>query len=277
MPTIFKRRIRVRATLAPNGDLVGARTVKTYRKRKSSKFATAVRKIAKAVVHREAENKYVSYHNEQNFNGTVSSSSECYPLMPPVDQGTDDFQRIGDKIRPKYLLVKGFVQLNPNAGQVKYMPPSTVRVMLLSQKFVKFSGDVSSKVDVAHLLKDNVSTGTGRPYSGTIFDNLAPINRDIFTVHLDRKMKFNWMSQQTQDSGGNPSVGWQTGNDRTKYFTCKIKLPKTLTFDDGTGSYPNNAAPFLCFGAVNDDGATPWTLTAPYQVSWMATLYYEDA
>lgn len=256
--------------------LAGLKATRSRKPRLSKPAAAAVRKIAKAVVRRETEDKYISYRNEQNFNGTISSGSECYPLIPPLGQGVDDFQRIGDKIRPKYMIVKGFVQLNPNAGAQNYMPPSTCRVMVLSQKSIKFSGDVQSKVDIGHLLKDNVSTGTGRPYSGTLFDNLAPINKEIFTVHMDRKVKFNWLNLQDTPAGV-PTPGWQTGNDRTKYFTCKIKLPKTLSYDDGTGAYPNNAAPFFCFGAVNDDGAAPWTATAPYQVTMMSTMYFEDA
>ena len=69
------------------------------------------------------------------FNSTISASTECYPLLPAVTEGTDGHQRIGDKIRPKYLIVKGQIQYNTtDPGFENYIPPSTIRVMLLTQK-----------------------------------------------------------------------------------------------------------------------------------------------
>lgn len=264
------------------GKRVNYRKLAGLRSRKpaiSRPAAKAVRAIAKAVVHKETEDKFVSTEGAVLFNSTISSSSECYPVIPQITVGTGDYQRIGDKVRGKYLYVKGYLQYNTNylefSQGTQYLPPVTARVMILSQKNIKVGGDVSSRADVAHLLKDNVGTGTARPYDAGILDNLAPINKDLFRVHMDKKIKLNWVQRGDQSNAGD--TGYGIGNDRTKYFTCRIKLPATMTFDDGNGNWPNNVAPFLCFGAVNDDGSTKYTVGTPFRVGWISTAYFEDA
>lgn len=259
---------------------------RNYRASKKSRY-TSKSKVAKPMLAavkralvRTAETKYVSAQYDLSFNSTVGSSGECYPLCPTVSQGVDDYQRLGDKIRGKYLIIRGKVQYNNSfldTAGTQFIPPSTCRVMILSQNNIKVSSDVSSRADVAHLLKDNVGTGTARPYSGGQYDNLAPINKDLFRVHLDKKVKLNWINHQVVLTDTGVSISHDVGNDRTKYFYCKIPINRNMKFDDGTGNYPNSFAPFLCFGAVCDDGAAPWTASTPFHVSFTSTLYFTDA
>lgn len=237
---------------------------------------SSVRKVVRDVVKSEAETKYTSSAQTRQFNSSISSAGECYPLVPQVPQGDGDWQRTGEKISPKYLIVKGKLQYYNSITSQAYVPPSTVRLMILSQKNIKVSSAVQTAADVAHLLKPNAGTGVAYDYTGGSVDNLTPINRDLFTVHMDKKIKLNWMNRQNFTSLGDPTVEWQVGNDRTKYFYCKIKCPKTLTFDDGNGDYPNNFAPFICVGGVNDDGTSAWSANTPYNVAWMSTLYFKD-
>lgn len=258
--------------------MVGKRTSKP---RLSKPAKSAVTKVVKSVLKRNTETKYVSTQQDLSFNSTISSASEAYPLCPAVPQGTDDYQRIGDKIKGKYLIVRGKVQYNNaflDTAGTQFIPPSTCRLMILSQNNVKTSGDISAgRVDVAHLLKDNVGTGAARSYSGSQYDNLAPINRDLFKVHLDKKIRLNWINHQIVVTDPGVSISHDVGNDRTKYFYCKIKLDKGMKFDDGTGNFPNSFAPFMVFGGVCDDGSAPWTASTPYRVTFTSTLYFQDA
>lgn len=276
--TIIKRRIRVRATELPDGRLVNARIIKKY-----PMSAKAVRQIAKSVVSKAAEDKFVSVSTMTSHNSTISSAAECYPMVPQITQGNGDFQRIGDKVRGKYLYIKGMVQYNTayldllSTGQTTFVPPATLRVLILSQKNIKVGSEVSTAADVAHLLKDNVGTGTARAYTSGVFDNVAPINKDLFRVHMDKKIKLNFRDTNYFAGGGNAVQAGMVGNDRTKYFSCRIKCPATLTFDDGNGNWPNTFAPFLCMGGVNDDGSAPYTVGTPYRLTALSTLYFEDS
>lgn len=261
-------------------SLAGLKARTTRKPRLSRPATTAVAKVVKRVMTRTAETKYVSAQQDLSFNSTISSSGECYPLCPAVPQGVDDYQRVGDKIRGKYLIIRGKLQYNNaflDTAGTQFIPPSTCRLMILSQNNIKVSGDVSTRADVAHLLKDNVGTGSARPYSGGQYDNLAPINRDLFKVHKDLKIKLNWINHQVVLTDPGVSISHDVGNDRTKYFYCKIPINRVMKFDDGTGNFPNSFAPFLCFGGVCDDGSAAWTASTPYRVTFTSTLYFQDA
>lgn len=246
-----------------------APAVRRPRTRLSKPIATAVRAIAKSAVSRANENKFVGVQSIQNYNDTISSPADCFPLMPQISLGTGDFQRIGDKVKGKYLYVKGMVQYG--VGTANY-PPKTVRCLILSQKNLKTSSQVTTSADVAHLLKDNIGTGTARGYTGTMFDNLAPINRDLFHVYMDRKFKFKLRADATVAQSATTE-----GTNPTRYFRCRIKLPNTLTFDDGNANIPNNFAPFFCMGATADDNSGPTVVGTPWQVQVQSIAYYEDS
>lgn len=247
-----------------------------YRARKLLS-TTRLGKLVRRIANRGIEVKHVGA-NVVNaaFNSQIGSASECYPILPPVTEGTDGHQRIGDKINAKYLIVKGHLQYD--AGfQGNFAPPSTVRILLLSQRNIKISSDVSSRADVEHLLKDNIGTDLARAYTGTMFDNLAPINKDLFTVHMDRKIKM--LPQLYTGLGNTQDTNTKTlsGTQRTYMFVKKIRVPKTLHFDDGNGSTPNNFAPFVCMGGVCDDNAGAFSLSTPYRLTVQSVLYFTDA
>lgn len=265
------------------------RITMTSAKRVPPRFAAgsvmrkAITSIAKSVVSKAAEDKFVSMSTVTSHNSTIASAAECYPMVPQITQGTGDFQRVGHKVRGKYLYIKGYVQYNTSfldtlsTGQTIYVPPATLRVLVLSQKNVKVGSAVSTSIDTNHLLKDNVGTGTARAYTASVMDNIAPINKDLFRVHMDKKIKLNFRDTNYYVGGGNAVQSVAVGNDRTKYFTCRIKCPATLAFDDGNGNWPNTFAPFLCMGGVNDDGSAPYTLSTPYRLTALSTLYFEDS
>lgn len=233
-----------------------------------------IKALVRRIVGRQTEVKHVGQNVVNDaFNSSISAASECYPLLPSVTEGTDGHQRIGDSIRPRYLLIKGKLMYDVSV-QGSYIPPSTVRVMLLSQKNIKISSDVGSRADIGHLLKDNVGTDVARAYTGSQFDNLAPLNKDLFTVHMDKKFKMK--AQIAKELGNNNTVTF-ADTQRTITFVKKIRCPATLTFDDGNGNVPNNFAPFVCLGGVNDDTTGAWVQGTPYRLVVQAELYYTDA
>ena len=249
------------------------------RKPRSRPTVNTVKAIVKRAIGRVAENKFCGNETTQAFNYRISSASECYPILPTIGQGTDDYQRVGDSITPKYLTVKGAIQwdstfLSGAGGSLpEFVPPTTIRVMILSQKNIKTQAQLSS-ADVAHLLKDNIGIGNARAYSGLSWDNMAPINKDLFKVHMDRKFKMQWQTQSP--TTGSSVWSFQTGNNLTRTFSIRIKCPARLTFDDTNGNSPNNFCPFICLGAVADDGSSPFIVDTPIRMKYQSVLYYED-
>lgn len=246
--------------------------------RLSKPAAKAVKKIVKKTISRRSETKFVSAKYDTTHNSTIGSADPT-ALCPLVTQGTDDFQRIGDRIQGKYLIVKGKVQWDSSyllSNGTTTMPPVTCRILILSQNNIRNNGQIPSEVQYNYILKDNVGVGTGRAYGGGPWDNLAPINKDLFKVHFDKKVKLNWVHPVNSSTAVDQAA---VGNDRTKYFYCRIPVKKVLKFDDSmpTPNAPSNFAPFFCFGAVSDDGESPYTTGTPFRISWLSTLYYTDA
>lgn len=248
------------------------RARRARRSRLSKPAAKAVTKVVKKVLKKEEELKHVGQNViNAGFNQTISSASECYRIMPDVTEGTDGHQRNGDKIRGKYLIVKGHIQIDDSYVNT-YLPPTTLRLMILTQRNIKSSADLS-RVSYALLLKDNVGTDVARPYGGGMFDNLAPLNTDLFTVLMDRKVK---MREHMAANLGQPVPVVVEGTQRTITFVKKIKVPATLHFDDGNVNTPNNFAPFFCMGAVSDDNSGAISLSTPYRVVVQSCLYFTD-
>lgn len=234
--------------------------------------------MVKTAIHKEIENKRVgSVGVDATFNSGIAGN-EAYSLLPPiapaVSGASNGNTRIGDKVRPRTLIVRGTVQWDHTFASANYCPPATARLLILTQKNIKVgTGSTIPNFDASHLLKDNIGTDVARQYNGGAFDNLAPINTQLFKVYMDKKVKLlpylNTPQAATQLMAA--------GTTRTYSFVKKIKCPASLTFDDGNGNFANNFAPFFCFGAVCDDGTPAYTLQTPWRVRVSSILDYEDA
>lgn len=254
------------------GNRVSIKTKTTGRVSVAKPMVSAVKTIAKSVVNKESETKLVGRAIvDDDFTFDISSAAECYPIVPAVQQGDDDYQRTGDRIRPQWITVRGKIMLSREFTTTQWVPPLTARVMILNQRDLKTNSQVSTRADYAHILKDNINVGVARPYSGGNYDNLAPINRDKFKVIMDRKFRFAWDDQL------NLAGQAAAGTNKAFYFTVRVKCPKTLYFDDVNGPNPTNFAPFLCVGAVADDNSGAFTVATPLRVTAQSILYFKDA
>lgn len=234
----------------------------------------AVARVAKQAI--KVESKHASgVVVDDNFNASVSSASECYPVMPQVAQGDADWQRTGVKISNGYLYIKGTIQYDVFAvaptGTQLY--PCTVRLMCLEQKNQKDANAITSRTSWDKLLDPRLGTENAIAYSGSFPSNEAPINKNLFRIFADRKFKFNWDYQ-----GNFGSAGAAAGSNLTKHFTIKIKCPKSLQYDISVGNnMPVNFAPFLCLGYCYDNSAPSDYVSTPFKVRILSTVYFKDA
>jgi len=251
------------------------RSAKAGRARRTSMLAAATRLRTVGI---KPETKYVGARVvAANFNRFITNA-DLYPVCPGVSQGVGDYQRLGTKIRGKYLYIRGTVTLsddmNTNSGSFanQALGPIVVRLLILSSKNIKSNSNIGS-VQLGQLLDDRIGTGATRSFNGDTFDLYAPLNKDMFTVHMDRKIKLIPQNAESQGVQG-PYMG-----QRTHAFTCRIPAPKSMTFDDTTlGSNCANFAPFLTagWGYANDRPATTIDVV-PVNIQAISTLYFTDA
>lgn len=259
--------MQLRRRTLPIGFWKGSTTKKRSVRRAVSRMKpatkTAIRAIAKQVIRKEAEDKFVGgiVENSYTHNGQISNA-DIYPLLPPVAQGTDYNQRIGHKIRPKYLEYRVRVALNESADLTT---PYHIDLWCLTSKRIKSynvpGGLGGGAIDMNQLLDGGA--GTNAAFDATTMNALLPINKEEFNVLAHRSFKLTTSTAENHKG--------------TSYREMRIRLkcPVTLTYD--TTNFAENFAPFTVLGWSRDDGIQPSVLSTHVTVTSWSILYYEDA
>lgn len=227
--------------------------------------------LVKRMISRDTENKAVGYIVEDavTHNSNISAA-DCRPLIGLIGQGTDQFQRIGDVVKPKSLVVRGTLALNGSSITGGYTQvPLRVRVMILAQKDVKVGAQINTgAIDTAHLLEPNIDVANEVDYSGTTINALFPVNRDLFRVYYDKTFTLCGPEPEGVEAVNKFMASWS--------YRFK-KLPSSFHFDNGNGDWVNNFAPFLAVGYSFPDGSSPDLVTRRLVSTAYARLEYEDA
>jgi len=188
-----------------------------------------------------------------------------------ISQGVTAHTRIGDRIKPKSLRIKGVLSFNPDdcsTSQNIY-----ARVLILSQKNIKVGSAVSAGgVDSGSLLRTDDPTAPEVPFSGDTMDLNTPVNTDLFRVYMDKTIKF---AVSVVTGGGREAMPLYSA--RWSKTIKSGSLPASLTYDQGNGDWANNFAPFIAVGYAYSDGTAPDTVTTKLISNVLSTLAYEDA
>ena len=243
-----------------------------------------VKAVAKKVVSDALEDKYVTTSIVGTglplyFNAAISSTSEIYPLLPAIVQGTNANNRVGDKIRPKRLRVDFVITAN---GSYTSSQLNQVRVFILEDKSIRFTP----------ALRDIALTQIGTPIATQLLDFgsnpggflglpshvMARANRQRYTVFADK------VKEICSGSGITPQPPAYTGTQvfvsgqQCVKFSVRIPTPKVLKYSQALDTWPSNFAPFMCLGYVQPDGnISPDNLLTRVACNWVAHLDYEDA
>lgn len=223
---------------------------------------TAVKAIVKQVMDRNVEDKFKGGIVENsNAHGCNITAGDIYPVLPPISQGTDYNERVGNKIRPKRLEYRLRVALNESANLTT---PYHVDIWVLTAKRCKsynLPGGLGANIPITALLDG----GNGVPYSydGSTMHALLPLNKEYFTSLGHRRFKLTTTTVENHKG--------QSFMD----IVMRVKCPKSLIYDGL--SYPENFAPFTVCGWSRDDGVTPDPTSLHVTVTGWSILYYEDA
>jgi len=227
--------------------------------------------LVKRMISRSLNNKQVGWSVENAvLHNSPITPADCYPLVNQIAVGTADYNRIGERIRPRALRVRGTIALNGSSitGGFTHVPIQ-VRVMILSEKDIKTAAQVlGGAVDTLRLLKPNIQAADEVDYSGATFNALLPVNKELFHVYYDKTFTL---------CGPEPEGVEQLTRFQVNWSKTITKLPASLTFDNGNGDYINNFAPFLAIGYSYPDGSSPDTVSQRIVSTTFSQLTYEDA
>lgn len=222
-------------------------------------------KLVRTLIDRDTENKEVGWLVEQTSHNSAISTNDCYSIIQNLPEGTTGETRLGDRIKPKRLEVRGVVSLDP-----AFQPdtkPLYVRVIIATQKDVKLAGSTVGAIDTDHLLRAANGGAPEVPFSGNRLELTYPVNNNKFRVYMDK----TFLLCPTSAASGFPLTNAQFK------FKKVIKTPATLTYDSGSGDYNNNFAPFIAIGYAYADRTAPDTITTRVSTSVHSILSFEDA
>ena len=209
-------------------------------------------------------------------------------LLPTIAQGTTFQTRIGDRIRPTSLRVKGRISWNPvpstalsGGYNTTWYPGSNellVRVMVVEPKQLR-SYNNANALDLLF-----INTGVPAQITGLTTDMQAPQNPLAYIYHYDKTYRMSkpegaptWASATLGVNG--TMVAAPTPFECIDY-NIKIKTPAHLLYTDDTNNVPSNFAPYLVVTYANPQGSILPNSTL--QINWLvqtytSTLHFEDA
>lgn len=210
------------------------------------------------------------------YNSGINSVADITNILPAISKGTNDNERVGERVRALRLNVRGYIKFDYNSAPASPASSVGVRMMIVSVKG-RNSYDMATINGNAlfSLLKKG---GTSTAFTGILSDLTAPINRDLFTVHHDKVM---YLKQDMVYQTGTPT-GDITTSDVSKlirFFNLNVKCRnKDLKYEDATNSgiWPTNFYPFLLIGYTYLDGSAPDTVSTKLGLEFTSTLKYED-
>lgn len=236
-----------------------------------------VKAVAKKVVADALEDKYARAEPQSGgqpvfLNSGITSPSDCYPIMPTIVQGTSSNQRIGDKIRPKSLVVQGYITSD---GTLDTSMLQRVRLFILEDKGIR-NWQNSGSLTVGSDLLD--FAGSKAQYSGLPNHETIRLNTERYKKFVDKQYTLCKGEGLTPNVGGVGGSQVFVSGQQYYSFRFKIPTPAVLLYNSGSNLYPTNFAPFLCCGHSQPDGdIAPDVSVTKVAMTYSAHLDYEDA
>ena len=249
---------------------------RTSSRKSSSKVSFA--KSVKAIVHRMAENKRVSYNSGTtgiglnsiigtNWDSTSVIAVSPYTSRLPITQGTGQGQRIGNRINIRKLTMNAIFV--PEQYDAVFNP--TPKPMNITMYFLYSKNDPNASPTAAASTSNFFqNSGSSTGITGRLVDDLYKVNTDLWTVK--KKITFKLGNAVYNGTGTSPGNQSYANNDYPLNKKISIDLTKhchkTQKFDDNT-SLPSNPVLFCIILLANADGSAVANVSAV-----IAKMYY---
>lgn len=245
---------------------------RAFKRNKEAKPSKSFTKAVQKIIHKDVETKqaWLTYPLA-SFNSAADSSADILNCLPFVQQGTGEYQRVGDDIRAQKLTIRGHM--------ISSLPPSLtysrigVRMLICQPKLTTSNTLVNASA--AQWLPYLLRAGANNiGLNGTIESLYAPVDTDVITCYYDKVFYISQPAQYT-------AVGFQESVNSVRFFEKTLNLKNKLLQYNGNfsaGNFPINYSPSVLFSYVLLDGSAPIVLTPQLMsMTFTAQLDYEDA
>lgn len=292
MPYVFVRKLR------KSGQPMPPRRLKYVKKAVPSRYKKRgfISRVTKALLRGE-ETKYIATQlwDKATLDGAIHSiglpatNSDVMPLVPKIDVGALEHQRVGRKVQP----VKACVDLNLSFT-MNGDPPFTqgtqqfyVYVYLLRHKVWKNYGKMQTDGSAYKNFADNgdgTSTSFGlQDGSGNWYTNMTVFQKPVESSQVTQIKRIRVKLTKNQGIINGSAVPNAVTNLQTTSYSGRFyyKLPK-LVYDDTdttTQGYPTSSNVFIAIGSAladNMDGQSS-TVAGLVSVTGRQHVWFKDA
>lgn len=247
----------------------------------------AITTIVDKQIHKNIENKDIAkVQVPTQINAVMGTTQQenIFRFFPRVARGTDKHSRIGDKITPRFCQIKGYITLDLNDVSEQDYDRVAVRIIAGFPKRYPLAGEALDDITnepLANWTNTLMNYGTVMgAYDGTLRAIQAPVNRKEFTVKGQRTLFLS--RPRFYDAPLVGSDAFRNSGNSVKFFSMKIKCPKTINYyDENDSTNSTTFEPILLAGYSLLNGATPAapgpSAPKPVSISFTTRLIYEDA
>lgn len=271
--------------------------------RKGVRFAKAPRNtvaLIKSVVRRQAETKQAAFYGQGTGgtypqtgayatrgyftqNATITTvSGDVKMLLPFVQQGTEDWQRVGNKINPTYMKIQGHCKVALSQMSTPTFAPTDIYAVcyVLTSKTWK-SYQALLNLDLTRLLKTQEGSTVG--FDGTYWASRLAVSEDDFTLIKKKVMRLRYSG--ITGTGGS-IVSLANSHDYSANYSMVLtqrQLPATLLYPEQSSTIPaayantpTNFAPFLVIGYYTADGSALGPSPVILDNTYVVNMKYKD-
>lgn len=276
---------------------------KTQKQTKSlaPKTRQAVAKIAKAVVDRAVETKYVAQLMDENpiavYGDTIPGGGgipQLWDALPTLMEGTAEYQRTGVKVQPVKHRVDLDLRFNNTVSDISKTTTADVAAWDITAYiwygYVKrYRNGVDVLANKTDLLQQHLEDGQGNTtqWQGSPYDDLDVVNKEVFTNLKCKQIRMYKAFGQFNDATVAGGVTEYFPMTYRKRVSLSFKPPKTLEYDE-VDNIPQNYAPIIIIGYQHNDNtqasntlfvpATPTVLNTPALIfNAKLHLWFKDA
>lgn len=225
----------------------------------------AVATIAKSVMNRAVETKYIAENQEPVaiYGDTLPGGGlpQVYTCLPDITQGDGSFDRQGLKLNPKrhttqlqFTFNEDPQILSGGVGVPAAQAGWDVTVHVWYGFAKRYKNVVDIQANAAAILAEMLDTGNGGQsrFTGLMSDELFELNKEFLTLrHKSVRLYKNAGLANVLDVTS-PSLGMPEYQGAR--MTLSWKAPKTLLYKDEVAVIPENYAPFIIVGYSHNDG-----------------------
>lgn len=244
-----------------------------------------VKAVVRKVLGRMTETKYVAQLTSAwgFFNSQILGANQWATALPPITQGDEEHQRIGNSILPKRSQVKLMLRLTPQDLPSPDQLGSDARdvTVVIYYGFVrKYKNVTDVQTNSATLCTQLLENGDGHTsaFLGNPEDVLYPVNNKVFNLKKKVVRLFKGKGHGNVNQGINAGQDGQPPAVYSKVVTLNYKHKSKCKFSDDTATTPEDFAPVWAIGYYYTDSALdPDTGgVSPIQYRALRQLWFSD-